>query len=546
MINTITYALEYSNVILLFYSITSENSFIGNYSVQNIKTEIDKALIKLNQKKIILLIGTKLDLENERVITYQQGEELANIWEIPFFEISNKHGTNIKQVIEIICEIYKYDNIIDKQETDNNINGVNGALDVPEITVAKEQQLINSGTVRVHEEVDYEHNILGDDDRDSIDDTELFIGDKMTFSPHCCCCSWIEHCLLNYSCCGTFCGIIFYIPFMLILYILWLLQIPLTLIINLIAFIFCCNFCKCECCRGSLFIADDESIPNAHYGVMLHTAESIRHLHLNVNSSGDHDNKLNHKLLAQMSPNSPSNNDQNQDEKVNFNINNKEKENNLQQQSISILQWNIFGQLGRYWKRYPLLTTTINDLDPDILCLQECVTSKWWRFGTINTIKKINPKYRGFHVSAYNVLHDYNKLFFQYSCCWRTINEFQSCCNLYCLIPFWKQNIWKYALHSNGCCTILFNTFSGIIAQIGNAIVFKNNFQLFRSYIPLQPGNRRVALRSLYILKDINNNNQQIQIEKPQKKVNAYGQRLSVTMKKDKTNNKIKKKKKKK
>eukprot|EP01084_Bolivina_argentea_P296906 511426_1 len=33
MINTITHALEYSNVILLFYSITSENSFIGNYSV---------------------------------------------------------------------------------------------------------------------------------------------------------------------------------------------------------------------------------------------------------------------------------------------------------------------------------------------------------------------------------------------------------------------------------------------------------------------------------------------------------------------------------
>eukprot|EP01084_Bolivina_argentea_P029335 54438_1 len=137
---------------LYYYFIQLLLKIHGNYSVQNIKTEIDKALIKLNQKKIILLIGTKLDLENERVITYQQGEELANIWEIPFFEISNKNGTNIKRVIDIICEIYKYDNIIDKQETDNNINGVNGALDVPEITVAKEQQLINSGTVCVHEE----------------------------------------------------------------------------------------------------------------------------------------------------------------------------------------------------------------------------------------------------------------------------------------------------------------------------------------------------------------------------------------------------------
>ena len=142
-------------------------------------------------------------------------------------------------------------------------------------------------------------------------------------------------------------------------------------------------------------------------------------------------------------------------------------------------------------------------------------------------IKKINPRYRGFHVSQYNVLHDYTKLVFQYSCCWRVVNEFQSCCNLYFMVPFWREKFWKYSVRSNVCCQRLFKTFNGIIAQIGNAILFKNNYQLFRSYIPLQDGKGKIALRSLYIVKD-----KQKQAKSDMVTDHSYGRRLSLSINK--------------
>ena len=190
--------------------------------------------------------------------------------------------------------------------------------------------------------------------------------EAVNISPHCCCCGWVEHFLINCQCCGSFCGCCCYIPFMSLFYLLWILQIPITILINLFAFVLCCNFCKCQCCRGSLFIADDDSIPDAmNDGVMLHTAESIKNLHLDTLSiDKSNDNGYSIQPPPQ-SPNSPSSTMDN-----NNNHNDKRT-------TISILQWNIFGQLGRYWKRFPLIATQINDLSPDIISINEAVTVKW-------------------------------------------------------------------------------------------------------------------------------------------------------------------------
>eukprot|EP01083_Nonionella_stella_P046546 124613_1 len=476
MTEMIDNTLSYSNVILLLYSIDSRSSFEGDYSVQDIKQYMDERL-SVAGSKIVLLVATKCDLSSEeRCVSSSEGESLGNAWEIPFFETSSKSGANMSALLDQICDIFKYDCGGNYPLNDNEEAGQEAAAAASGVTA-----------------------------EDRGDDADFLAQDKLTFAPHCCCCGWLENCLINHSCCSCCCGGAFYVPFMVILYVLWLIQIPITLIINLFAFALCCNFCKCQCCRGTLFIADDESVPDAHESVLLHTAESIRDLYLKSENDG-------HDLVP---PDSPQHAPASDSEK----------------QSISILQWNIFGQLGRYWARYPLLTTAINDMSPDILCFEEAVTSKWWRFGTINTMKRINPSYRGFHVSAYNVLHDYNKLLFQYSCGWRAINECQSCCNLYCFVPFWRDKMWQYSLRSNACCAVLFNTFSGVIAQIGNTIIFKQNYQLFRSYIPLQPGSRRFALRALYILKDETNQTQM-----------KYGQRLSITIQKKKKKKRKRKK----
>jgi len=71
---------------------------------------------------------------------------------------------------------------------------------------------------------------------------------------------------------------------------------------------------------------------------MLHTAQSIKDLLLS---------KHKQRRLIPNTPNSPSDNG---------NENEKYEMANESKQTISVLQWNIFGQLGRYWKRYPLLT----------------------------------------------------------------------------------------------------------------------------------------------------------------------------------------------
>ena len=194
---------------------------------------------------------------------------------------------------------------------------------------------------------------------------------------------------------------------MSLFYFIWILQIPITILLNLFAFIFCCNFCKCKCCRGALFIADDESIPDAmNDGVMLHTAESIKNLHLDIvenQSNGysiqappesprspeiasDHHNMNNssnvnaHIVAVSDSGYNPSVNNRasmSSNKSFNYHQNHRDRNDDEATTTISILHWNIFGQLGRYWKRYPLLATQINDLSPDIISINEAVTVKW-------------------------------------------------------------------------------------------------------------------------------------------------------------------------
>ena len=58
----------------------------------------------------IVLIGNKSDLEDKRMISKEEGQELSEKYNLPFFETSNKNGTNvqesglalIKQIIGIV------------------------------------------------------------------------------------------------------------------------------------------------------------------------------------------------------------------------------------------------------------------------------------------------------------------------------------------------------------------------------------------------------------------------------------------------------------
>ena len=99
--------MSYSNVILLMYSVTDKSSFDGDFSVKDIKLYLDQQLTKLGQRKIVILVATKCDLDAERKISVEQGQKLAAEWRVPFLEISNSKGTNMGQLVEKMCEIHK-------------------------------------------------------------------------------------------------------------------------------------------------------------------------------------------------------------------------------------------------------------------------------------------------------------------------------------------------------------------------------------------------------------------------------------------------------
>ena len=88
--------------ILLLYDITQQVSFdsISQWikDIENVKG--DNALI--------VLIGNKCDLTEDRTINKEKGEELANKYGVSFFETSNKLGTNIENAaLELINQIIR-------------------------------------------------------------------------------------------------------------------------------------------------------------------------------------------------------------------------------------------------------------------------------------------------------------------------------------------------------------------------------------------------------------------------------------------------------
>ena len=88
--------------IIIMYDITDKSSFD---SVPEILNNIKE--LKGNDFPMILL-GNKIDREEERQISKEEGEKLARENEIDFYEISNKDGTNVQEagmdLVSIIIE----------------------------------------------------------------------------------------------------------------------------------------------------------------------------------------------------------------------------------------------------------------------------------------------------------------------------------------------------------------------------------------------------------------------------------------------------------
>ena len=104
--------------IIIMYDITNKSSFD---SIPEILKDIKEE--KGNDFPMIL-IGNKIDLEQDREIKKEQGKDLASKNGIEFFEISNKEGINIQEagfaIVNKILEKRKDNNFVN--ESCNNTN----------------------------------------------------------------------------------------------------------------------------------------------------------------------------------------------------------------------------------------------------------------------------------------------------------------------------------------------------------------------------------------------------------------------------------------
>ena len=81
-----------SHGIVIVYDITDKESFLN---VRNWLAEVHKYA---SDNVKILLVGNKCDLEKDRQVSIQEGQELANKLNIPFIEASAKDSTNVQQL----------------------------------------------------------------------------------------------------------------------------------------------------------------------------------------------------------------------------------------------------------------------------------------------------------------------------------------------------------------------------------------------------------------------------------------------------------------
>jgi Ras-related protein Rab-2A len=79
---------------LVVYDITSRESF------QNVATWIEEIRAQCTQSIYMILVGNKIDLEadGKRQVETAEGQELAEKYEIKFYETSAKVGTNVDDV----------------------------------------------------------------------------------------------------------------------------------------------------------------------------------------------------------------------------------------------------------------------------------------------------------------------------------------------------------------------------------------------------------------------------------------------------------------
>ena len=85
--------------IVLIYDITNKKTF------ENVRNWITSIEEETSKKIILILVGNKADLKDERKVQKEEGEDIAKEFNLPFFESSAQSGLNVKSVFETLAKL---------------------------------------------------------------------------------------------------------------------------------------------------------------------------------------------------------------------------------------------------------------------------------------------------------------------------------------------------------------------------------------------------------------------------------------------------------
>ena len=87
---------------IVAYDITNRTSF------ENVQEWIDEVKSQTPKEILLVLVGNKIDLESERIVSFDEGKKLSEDNDMLFFETSAKNGNGINEVFLNSCrEIYQ-------------------------------------------------------------------------------------------------------------------------------------------------------------------------------------------------------------------------------------------------------------------------------------------------------------------------------------------------------------------------------------------------------------------------------------------------------
>ena len=107
--------LRKADGVILVYDITSQESF------RKIDFWIQELHNKNRDSKVLMVVGNKTDLDNEREVSFQQGEKKANEIGCPFMETSAKTNHNIKECFEKASRILYLKKSEEDDDDQNNV-----------------------------------------------------------------------------------------------------------------------------------------------------------------------------------------------------------------------------------------------------------------------------------------------------------------------------------------------------------------------------------------------------------------------------------------